>query len=130
MQFFVDASADGKLLRNFLHERGVSATLLAKLKRREGGILQNGMPVTVRAVLRAGDVVTLGIEDKEGSDHVAPRDLPVEILMQTADFTVVNKPANMPTHPSHGHHEDTLANTLAFHLSTENAHYCPRFINR
>lgn len=130
MQFFVDASADGKLLRNFLRERGVSATLLAKLKRREGGILQNGTPVTVRAILRAGDTVTLGVEDKEGSDHVAPRDLPVEILLKTADFTVANKPANMPTHPSHGHHEDTLANALAFHLSMEGAPFRPRFINR
>ena len=130
MQFFVDACADGKLLRNFLRECGVSATLLAKLKRREGGILQNGVPVTVRATLRAGDTVTLGVEDREGSDHVAPRDLPVEILLKTADFTVANKPANMPTHPSHGHHEDTLANALAYHLSTENAPFRPRFINR
>lgn len=130
MQFFVEAHADGKLLRHFLREHGVSATLLAKLKRREGGILQNGVPVTVRAVLRAGDVVTLGIEDKTGSDHVAPRDLPIEILMKTTDFTVANKPANMPTHPSHGHHEDTLANALAFHLSEGNAPFRPRFINR
>lgn len=130
MQFFVEERADGKLLRHFLRERGVSATLLAKLKRREGGILQNGTPVTVRAVLRAGDVITLGVEDREGSDHVAPRDLPVEILLRTTDFTVANKPANMPTHPSHGHHEDTLANALAFHLSTENAPFRPRFINR
>ena len=130
MQFFVEPHAQGKLMRNFLLECGVSATLLAKLKRREGGILQNGVPVTVRAVLHAGDVVTLGVEDKEGSDHVAPRDLPVEILIRTDDFTVANKPANMPTHPSHGHHEDTLANALAFHLSTENAPFRPRFINR
>lgn len=130
MQFFVDASADGKLLRNFLRERGVSATLLAKLKRREGGILQNGAPVTVRAILHTGDTVTLGVEDKEGSAHVAPRDLPVEILLRTADFTVANKPADMPTHPSHGHYEDTLANALAFHLSTKDAPFRPRFINR
>ena len=45
MQFVVEASAEGKLLRSFLREKGVSATLLAKLKRREGGILQNGVPV-------------------------------------------------------------------------------------
>ena len=36
----------------------------------------------------------------------------------------------MPTHPSHGHHEDTLANALAYHLSTEKAPFRPRFINR
>ena len=130
MQFLADETSSGKLLRQFLRERGVSATLLAKLKRREGGILQNGVPVTVRAVLHAGDVITLGVEDREQSAHVAPRDLPVEILLHTADYTVANKPCNMPTHPSHGHHEDTLANALAYRLSKENAPFRPRFINR
>ena len=130
MRFTVDEKADGRLLRNFLRECGVSATLLAKLKRRENGILQNGVSVTVRAILHTGDQIDLAIEDREESPHVAPRDLPVDILLKTADFTVANKPCNMPTHPSHGHHEDTLANALAFRLSTENAPFRPRFINR
>ena len=130
MRFVVDAGSEGRLLRSFLQERGVSATLLAKLKRRENGILQNGVSVTVRAILHEGDLIDLAIEDREESPHVAPRDLPVEILLRTADLTVANKPCNMPTHPSHGHHEDTLANALAFHLSTPDAPYRPRFINR
>ena len=130
MRFVVDAKADGKLLRSFLQAHGVSAALLAKLKRRERGILQNGVSVTVRAILREGDLIDLAIEDREESPHVAPRELPVDILLHTADFTVANKPANMPTHPSHGHHEDTLANALAFHLSTDAAPFRPRFINR
>ena len=130
MRFVVDAGSEGRLLRSFLQERGVSATLLAKLKRREGGILQNGVSVTVRAILHEGDLIDLAIEDREESPHVAPRDLPVEILLRTADLTVANKPCNMPTHPSHGHHEDTLANALAFHLSAPDAPFRPRFINR
>jgi 23S rRNA pseudouridine1911/1915/1917 synthase len=104
--------------------------LLAKLKRKEGGILQNGVPVTVRALLHAGDRITLALEDVEGETSVVPRDLPVSILKKTADFTVVNKSADMPTHPSHGHFEDTLANALAFHLSVPEAPFRPRFINR
>jgi 23S rRNA pseudouridine1911/1915/1917 synthase len=130
MQFVVGAECEGKLLRNFLRECGVSAALLARLKRQEDGILQNGTRVTVRAVLHAGDLIELAIEDREQSPHVAPRDLPVGILLHTADLTVANKPANMPTHPSHGHHEDTLANALAYRFSTEEAPFRPRFINR
>lgn len=130
MQFTVGADGEGKLLRNFLRECGVSAALLAKLKRREDGILQNGAHVTVRAVLHEGDLIDLAVEDREASPHVAPRDLPVEILLHTADFTVANKPCDMPTHPSHGHHEDTLANALAFRFSAADAPFRPRFINR
>ena len=130
MRFVVGAECEGKLLRNFLRERGVSAALLAKLKRCEDGILQNGTRVTVRAVLHEGDCIDLAIEDREESPHVAPRDLPVEILLHTADLTVANKPCNMPTHPSHGHHEDTLANALAYRFSAPSAPFRPRFLNR
>lgn len=130
MRFVISEGEDGKLLRTYLRERGVSAALLARLKREERGMLQNGIPVTVRAVLRAGDVVELAIEDTTPPVHVLPRDLPVEILLHTPDFTVCNKPANMPTHPSHGHFEDTLANALVYRLSTAEAPFCPRFVNR
>lgn len=130
MQFVAKKTDDGKLLRTFLRECGVSAALLSRLKRLERGILQNGLPVTVRAVLHEGDRVELAVEDTEESTHVVPRDLPVEILAKTEDFAVVNKPSNMPTHPSHGHFEDTLANALTYHFSTPQQPYRPRFVNR
>ena len=130
MQFAVNKTDDGKLLRAFLRECGVSAALLARLKRREGGILLNSAPVTVRAVLRAGDTVELALEDGAGESSVVPRDLPLDVLLKTEDFAVLNKPCDMPTHPSHGHFEDTLANALAYHFSTPQQPYRPRFINR
>ena len=130
MKFAIDKAADGKLLRTYFKELGVSAALCARLKRLEKGILLNGMPVTVRATLHAGDVLELAIEEKEPPVHVLPRELPLDILYQNEDCIAVNKPADMPTHPSHGHFEDTLANALAFHLSTKEAPFRPRFINR
>ena len=130
MLFLVQKKDEGRLLRSFLQELGVSGALLARLKRKEGGILQNGTPVTVRARLHEGDRITLCIEDEEAPVHVLPRDLPVDVLCKTADFAVLNKSADMPTHPSHGHFEDTLANALCYHFSTPSAPFCPRFINR
>ena len=130
MIFKIESKDSGKLLRTFLHEHGVSAALLAKLKRREGGILQNGNPVTVRAVLKEGDEVRLALEDKERPVHVVPRDLPIDVLLKSDDFAVLNKPADMPTHPSHGHYEDTLANALSFHFARDGVPFCPRFVNR
>jgi 23S rRNA pseudouridine1911/1915/1917 synthase len=38
----------------------------------------------------------------------------LHILYEDDDITVCNKPAGMPTHPSHGHFSDTLANALAY----------------
>ena len=130
MIFRIGREDDGKLLRTFLRERGVSAALLAKLKRKEDGIMLNGERVTVRACLAAGSVLELAVEDREESLHVVPRELPLDVLLRTEDLAVLNKPANMPTHPSHGHFEDTLANALAFAFSEPGQPFRPRFINR
>ncbi len=129
MELRIEENDNGKLLRDFLRERGVSAALLAKLKRHERGILLGGERVTVRAVLRAGDLLTLAIED-EGAGNVVPRELPIDVLVRTPDFAVLNKSADMPTHPSHGHFEDTLANALAYHFARDGVPFRPRFINR
>lgn len=130
MRFFVKNEEDGKLLRSFLAERGITGALLSKLKRREDGLLQNGCRVTVRAVLHAGDVLDLGIEDDTPSAGVVPRPLPLSVLMEGEGFLALNKPAEMPTHPSHGHFEDTLANALVYHYTRPDAPFVPRFINR
>ncbi len=129
MELRIEENDSGKLLRDFLRERGVSAALLAKLKRHERGILLGGERVTVRAVLRAGDLLTLAVED-EGEGSVVPRELPIDVLVRTSDFAVLNKSADMPTHPSHGHFEDTLANALAYHFAKDGVPFRPRFINR
>ncbi len=130
MRFLIEPKDDGKLLRTFLREQGVSSALSARLKRMDDGMLQNGERVTVRAVLHAGDTVELAIEERGEEGSVVPRELPVSVVLETEDLLVVNKGANMPTHPSHGHFEDTLANGLAFRYATDGVSFRPRFVNR
>ena len=130
MQFLIDEKDDGRLVRTYLGAHGVSAGLLARLKRLENGILQNGVRVTVRAVLHKGDLWEIAVEDVAPPPRVVPIDLPIDILLETEDVLVANKPADMPTHPSHGHFEDTLANALVYRYSMPNAPFVPRFINR
>ena len=130
MRFLIGEADDGKLLRAYLREQGVSGALSSKLKRLDDGMMLNGSRVTVRALLHRGDVLELAIEEREPPVHVVPRDLPVEVLLETDELLAVNKPANMPTHPSHGHFEDTLANGLAFRYGGGAHPFRPRFINR
>ena len=128
MRFSIDDQNSGKTVRDFLRLQGVSAALLARLKRREDGILQNGKRVTVRAVLSAGDVLTLAVEDAAPFEKLQPLAVPVEVLLETEDYLAVNKPPFMPTHPSHGHFTDTLANALVYRY--REAPFRPRFVNR
>ena len=116
-EFLITEAEDGIILRSFLKEKlRVSTRLLTALKKKEDGILLNGGRVTVRAVLRTGDLLSLSVEDEAeaANPHLTPVPLSVPILYEDEDVVVCNKPSGMPTHPSHGHREDTLANALAY----------------
>ncbi len=110
----------------------MSSRTLKSLKFRDGGILLNGVHATVRQVLRAGDVLELAVEDREedGSEAVVPRKLPIKIVYRDKSLTVCNKPPHMPTHPSHGHHDDTLANALAYLAHVKGEPFVFRPVNR
>ena len=117
MKRIVRAEEDGISLLTLLKNKLKLSTRTVKvLKYRAGGLKVNGEEVTVRRVLREGDTVELAVEDREEerAESVVPRKLPIKILYRDASVTVCNKPPKMPTHPSHGHLDDTLANALAF----------------
>ena len=117
MTIHITEAYDGRLLRSFLKlTLGLSTAVLSKLKNHEQGILVNGNRVTVRYVLRAGDILELQDRDTEetATEHVIPCKLPLSVLYEDDHVIALNKPAGMPTHPSHGHLCDTLANALAY----------------
>lgn len=129
MQFVITEQENGKTVRDFLKMQGVSAALGAKLKRMPQGIVLNGTRVTVRAVLKTGDKLVLAVEDEAKNEKLLPLEAAVDIVLETSDFLVVNKPPFMPTHPSHGHFCDTLANALVWHYG-DTPNFRPRFVNR
>lgn len=130
MQCIIDQRCDGQLLREYLLcTLGVSHRLLTRLKKTEGGILLNGTPVTVRALLKTGDVLFLATEDEGASPcgHLIVGSSLPDVLYQDDHILVCNKPYGMPTHPSHGHLDDTLANAVALHETRQGR---PSFVFR
>ncbi len=116
MDILIDNNYEGLNIREVLAARlGYSSNLIKKLKFSEGGITVNGNFVTVRYVLQRGDVLSLAVEDKESdvSPYTIPCDLPLEVIFEDDWVTAVNKPPDMPAHPSLGHKLDTVANALA-----------------
>ena len=117
MEFKIPKDGNGILLRTYLKRLSFSNKLVAHLKTVENGITVNGKHVTVRYVLNEGDILRLAVEDSVPSESVDPVDLPLDIIYEDEDLVVCNKPPFMPTHPSHNHYDDTLANALAFYYS-------------
>lgn len=131
MEIRITAEESGKTVRDLMRkELGFSAAHLRHLKFLEQGILVNGEHVTVRYVLREGDLLSLAAEDAEPAEKLLPVDLPLTIAYEDEDMVIPSKSAEMPTHPSCGHHEDTVANALAFRYAEQGIPFVFRPISR
>lgn len=133
MTFTIDKSLDGYTVKQFLFSTlSFSASLVKKLKSTDNGILVNGSHVTVRYVLRENDVIDLAYDDDDSdiSENVVPVELPLDIIYEDEHIIALNKPSGMPTHPSHNHHRDTLANSLAFYYESMSRPFVFRAVNR
>ena len=131
LQYIITNEQSGMTVRSFLQQfLKPSTKMLKHLKYREDGIRVNGAHCTVRKILSEGDVLELALTDSEASDRIAPVELPIEILYEDDDLVVPSKPADMPTHPSHGHYDDTVANALAFRYAKQGTPFVFRPINR
>lgn len=99
------------------YELGLSRRILIRLKQTSGGIKLNGNHATVRAVLSIGDVLELSLEDDNFNlkRKITPYERDIEIIYEDDYLIAVNKPPDMPTHPSFGHQGDTLANVITYH---------------
>lgn len=126
----MEREQDGQSVRKFLLQHlYLSSKMLKHLKYTPNGICVNGKQVTVRYLLHQGDLLTLQTEDTENAD-IAPAELPIDILYEDSEVVVPSKPADMPTHPSHGHHTDTVANALAFYYAKQGIPFVFRPVNR
>ena len=131
MRYTATQEDDGKtvklLITELLHP---SARLLKALKYRPDGILLSGSRVTVRATVHTGDVLELALDDSFYTGGAEPVDLPIDILYEDDELVVPAKPGNMPTHPSHDHYRDTVANALAYRYRNAGVPFVFRPINR
>ena len=110
----------GKILNNCM---GLTSHEISHVKFTPGGItiLREGSagplptPVTVKSKVQPGDLIRVLFADpvEEAAEKVPPVKGELAILYEDEDVIVLNKPAGLVSHPSHGHHRDTLANFLA-----------------
>ena len=112
----VDEKYDGLLIKEFLKgPMGLSSTLLKKVK--FGGVRVCEEVVTMRKVVHTGDGVEVCLP-KENSENVEPIAGELDVLYEDEHILVVNKPTNMPVHPSRGNSLVTLANVVMAYLNS------------
>ncbi len=114
LTYIVAKEEDGQTVKTVLQRRGVSTGALRRLKQ-TNGILLDEQVVTVRGTVSVGQIITLQLPETP-SEFVEPVPMDIEIVYEDDAVLVVNKPAGMPVHPSAGHHNDSLANGVAYYM--------------
>lgn len=131
MIFTVTKEYDGmtvlQILKNVVC---LSGAMIKHIKFLDDGIVLNGTRVTVRRIVREGDILELNTSDNIETSDILPAELPLDIVYEDSDIVIPDKPAFMPTHPSHGHHDDTVANALAHRYKDMGEPYIFRPVNR
>ena len=130
-EYQISSGEEGRKIGDFLREKGYSRHLIRQLKETEDGLLRNAQPTFTTVALKAGDRIRVRLLEKaEGSEAIMPAPLPFEIVYEDEDLLVVNKPANMPIHPSFQNHGNTLADALTWHYQQHGEDFVYRCINR
>lgn len=131
--YTISTGESGENVLGFLRKKGFSKHILTTMKRAEHAILLNGQPAFGRTVLREGDVLRILVPEEAGDgseSSIIPVPLSLDILYEDEDILVLNKPADMPVHPSAGNYENTLANGVAWYYKQQGKAFVYRCINR
>lgn len=130
LDYNISAREAGKIIKDFLKEKGYSRQNVVELKKMKESILVNGKWEYVTYRLQEGDLLRIHIREIEGSEKIVPMDIPFQIMYEDEDILVINKPADMPTHPSLNNYDNTLANAVAYYFKKKGYDFCFRCINR
>lgn len=107
----------GKYLKDFLYFKGYSTELIKHLKQT--------VNLDAFHILKYGEHVTIDIVENEVSNIIPNPDLPLNIMYEDEDILIINKPNDMPIHPSKGNLNNTLGNAVMAHFQNQNFVYRP-----
>jgi 23S rRNA pseudouridine1911/1915/1917 synthase len=79
-------------------------------------VLLNGLPVKPSRRVRVNDRLDVSLLEQP-DDTLEPEDIPLSIIYEDESLAVINKPADMVTHPSKGNFKGTLAAAVQFHFN-------------
>jgi 23S rRNA pseudouridine1911/1915/1917 synthase len=116
---FVVSGNDAKLrLDQFLAKRlpEYSRSRLQQLIR-AGSVRLNQQVTRPRQIVRSGDKIDL-LEPPLEKIETLPEPIPLDVLFEDDDLTVINKPAGLTVHPGAGQREHTLVNALLSYCTT------------
>ncbi|HID87253.1 MAG TPA: RNA pseudouridine synthase, partial [Anaerolineae bacterium] len=105
----------GERVDKYIAERlpDLSRSLVQRLIR-EGRVTVKGAATKASYRVEEGDEIVVRVPPPEEAE-LEPEPIPLDVVYEDEDLIVVNKPAGLVVHPSHGHRKGTLVNAILAH---------------
>lgn len=127
--FPVPPEWDNATMQSFLRQHcGLSWRMVVKLKRVEGGMTADGVPLRSIDRLRAGQ--TVRVQMPEDAVRIEGADMPLSVVYEDEHLLVIDKPPYLAVHPSAGKPEPTLANAVVGYFERKGTPLSFRPVNR
>ncbi|MGP4074078.1 RluA family pseudouridine synthase [Piscibacillus sp. B03] len=112
LEWYIKSKDEHKLVRDYLlHDRAFSNRLLKELKK-DGCILVDGLPATVRHRLKKGNKLTIEFPFEQMNSNITPTEVTLNIVYEDECLLVLNKPRGLSVLPNMND-QVTLANGIA-----------------
>ena len=130
LEYKITNEFHNKTIAYFLNAQEYPHQAIVQLKKTQEGICKNGVWAYVNDTLKEGDTLSLHLIEAVEKSSILPIFVELSILYEDEDLVIINKPANMPIHPSMNHYEGTLANGLMHYFNEKGQEFTFRCINR
>ena len=107
----------------------MSSRLITKIKYNH--LYLNGSHCSVNSTVQPGDIVCVDFNyNEDNSNIVSNPQIKLDILYEDELYIIINKPSNMPVHPSMEHYTDSLSNGVKTYFDSIDLHKKIRPVNR
>lgn len=107
----------------------MSSRLITKIKYNH--LYLNGSHCSVNSTVQPGDIVCVDFNyNEDNSNIVSNPQIKLDILYEDELYIIINKPSNMPIHPSMEHYTDSLSNGVKTYFDSIHLHKKIRPVNR
>lgn len=131
LYFIITEQHENMTIHDFLKSQGFSSQNIIELKKMHRSVLINEEWLHMNYRLKKGEQLLIHIQENSSNEKIIPVNLPFPIVYEDDDMVVINKPADMPIHPSQNNYDNTLANAASYYYEKlQHTSFTFRCINR
>lgn len=130
LNYTVEQKDKNKTINDILiNELGLSNRLRVKLIKNKKILCNNKLSNTLNSV-QVGDIINIDLSESEDNSNIVSTNMNLDILYEDEWFLVINKHANIATHPSNLHYSNSLSNGVKAYFDKIGLHKKIRPVNR